>query len=317
MRIWGHVVEPRPRLNDGSAGRGWISTREAFAPVRDELLVDLLALGPARRRLVHRQAERVAAPPEVEPRLGLEDHRQVVRNPRDRAHVDELAAKRADRKAGPELRRERTGCDHENLPVELARISAFANFDPPLRRPPDELPRHLGGLGDPVLPAGDRPEHVVRAQALDSGGIDALDGNAEATLELRSALERREPLLGRREEQVADLVEERPPELLEEADRRAGQPHLCLGRELLPHAAHCLPRRSGGDLGAIGEHDVVRSAQRQLVGDARADRAGTGYDDSSHSASSVFSSGSNVLSGRRTSSRKGTPSRPRQNLAAA
>ncbi len=169
MRVGRHVVEPRPRPNHRRAGRGRIPARKALAPVRDELLVDLLALGPARRRLVHRQAERVAAPPEVEPRLGLEDHRQVVRDPRDRAHVDELAAERADRKAGPELRRERTGCDHENLPVELARITALANFDPPLRRPPDELPRHLGGLGDPVLPAGDRSEHVVRAQALDLG----------------------------------------------------------------------------------------------------------------------------------------------------
>ena len=147
--------------------------------------------------------------------------------------------------------------------------------------------------------------------------IDALDGNAEAALELRAALERLEALLGRREEQVADLVEERRPELLEEADRRARQPHLRLGRELLPDAAHRLPRRSGGDLGPVGEHDVVRSSQRQLVGDARADRAGAGYDDSSHSSSSVFSSGNSVLSGRRTSSRTGTPSRPRQNFAAA
>ena len=49
-----------------------------------------------------------------------------------------------------------------------------------------------------------------------------------------------------------------------------------------------------------------------MVRDARPDRAGAGYDDSSHVSSSARSSGVSVRSGARTSSRIATPRWPRQ-----
>src|SRR4029453_11830568 len=86
---------------------------------------------------------------------------------------------------------------------------------------------------------------------------------------------------------------------------------------LLPDPAHGLARGARRDPGPVGEDDFVPPSQRELVRDAGADRTGTGYDDSSHASSSVFSLGNSGRNGRLTSSRTGTPSLPRQNFAAA
>src|SRR4029453_9075827 len=86
---------------------------------------------------------------------------------------------------------------------------------------------------------------------------------------------------------------------------------------LLPDPAHGLARGARRDPGPVGEDDFVPPSQRELVRDAGADRTGTGYDDSSHVSSSVFSLGNSRRNGRLTSSRTGTPSLPRQNFAAA
>src|SRR5439155_25276643 len=103
----------------------------------------------------------------------------------------------------------------------------------------------------------------------------------------------------------------------EERDRLVGEQHLGCGRELLADSAHRLAGRARGDLGALGEHDVARSPQRQVVGDAGAYRAAAGDDDSSHSSSSPRSSGVSVRSGRRTSGPTGTPRAARTIFAAA
>ena len=93
-------------------------------------------------------------------------------------------------------------------------------------------------------------------------------------------------MLGGREEEVADLLEERSAELAEEPHARLRQPHLRLGRELLPDTAHRLSGRTARDLPHLGEHDALGAAKREVVRDRRADRARAGYDDSSHPLSS-------------------------------
>ena len=150
---------------------------------------------------------------------------------------------------------------------------------PQLGCAPHELARDAGGVGDPVLGTEDCAEHVPGLEAGDERGIDTLDGHAQVTLKLQPLVEGSAPVLGRGEEQVADLVEVRWPELLEEADALLRQPDLGGGGELLPDAAHRARRRLARDLAAVAEDDVARAAQREVVGDARADRARSGYHD--------------------------------------
>ena len=253
----------------------------------------------------------------MEAALRLEHHRQVCGEAGHRPDLDELTAERPDRQLRPELRGFGAGRDHEHVAHDIAGIDAFAQVDAERLRPRHQLTRDAERIGHSVLPAGDRPEDVVHVQPVDQARVDSLNWHAEPPLQLHALLERREPVRGRGQEQVADLLEERPSELLEEADRLAGQAHLGLCRELLPHTAHRLARRARGNPRLVREDDVVRAAQSELVGDARADRAGAGYDDASHRSSSDFSSGRSGRRGRLTSSRTGTPSRPRQNFAAA
>ena len=191
--------------------------------------------------------------------------------------------------------------------LELACIDMLMDLDSQLGRAPHELTCDLGRLRDAVLPAGKCAQHVLRVQPADPRSIHALDRHTEAPLQLRPSLELREPLVGRGDKHIAHLVEERQPELLEEADRLPRERDLRLRRELLAHPAHRLPGRPGGDLGPVGEHDVGGAALSEVVRDVRADRAGAGYDDSSHASSSARSSGVSVRSGRRTSSLIATP----------
>src|SRR6185437_12563336 len=123
--------------------------------------------------------------------------------------------------------------------------------------------------------------------------------------------------LGRREEEVADLVEERRAQLLEEADARLGEQDLRLGGELLANAAHRLGCRAPDNAPAVAEDDVVGSQLREVKSDARACRAGPGYDDASHRSSALRSSSVNGRSGARTCSRMGTPRRCSTCFAAA
>ena len=291
--------------------------RDPLAPVVDERVVDLLEIRPPRGRLVHRQPQAVTRPPEVEAALRLEHHRQVSGQPRHRPDLDELTAERPDRQLRPELRRVGAGRDHEHVAHDVAGVDAFAQVDAERLRPRHQLTRDAERIGHPVLPAGDRAEDVVHVQPVDQARVDALDRHTEPPLQFHALLERRKPVRGRGQEQVADLLEERPSQLLEEADRLASQAYLGLCRELLAHTAHRLARRARSNPRLVREDDVVRTPQGELVGDARADRARAGYDDSSHRSSSDFSSGRSDRRGRLTSSRTGTPSRPRQNFAAA
>ena len=201
--------------------------------------------------------------------------------------------------------------------VERERIRPLAHVDTKRRRAPHELMGHPGRVRDPVLAADRRSEHVVDTEAGDERGIDALDRNAERCLELAPLLELDEPALGGGEEEVPDLLEERSAELTEEPDARLREPHLRLGRELLPDPTHRLAGRAARDLPHLREHDAVRAPEGEVVGDGRSDRARARYDDSSHPRSSWRSPSLSCRSGRRTSSRSGTPRRPRMNLSAA
>ena len=204
-----------------------------------------------------------------------------------------------------------------SLSLERERVGSLAHVDAQRGCAPHELTRHTGRVGDPILSADRRAEHVVDPQAVDEGRVDALDGHAESSLHRSPLLELGEPGRRRREEEVADLLEERRAELLEEPDARLGEPHLGLGRELLAHAAHRLAGGAARDLPHVGEHDVVGAAEGEVVGDRGADRARAGYDDAGHPRSSSRSPSVSWRSGRRTSSRTGTPRNPSRNFRAA
>ena len=124
-----------------------------------------------------------------------------------------------------------------------------------------------------------------------------------APLESDALFQFRNPSLGRRQEHIADLFEERRAELGEEPRARLREPHLWRRRELLPHAAHRLAGRAGCDAALVAEgHVVLAFGEREVVRDARPDRAGAGYDDSSHCSTSARSSAVRPRNGGRTSS---------------
>jgi hypothetical protein len=229
----------------------------------------------------------------------LDRHRQVAREAVDWADFDELADERPDRQTRDEVGRAGPAGDDEHVGAELPRVGSLQHLD---SAPPDELARDCDRVGDPVLAADHSTEHVVGTQAGHARGIRLLDGDAEAALQLGPAAELVEPLGRRREEQIADLLEERRTELLKEADARLCEPHLGLGRELLPNAAHRFSGRAGGDLAPVGEDDLLGSSQSEVVRDRGADGARSGYNDSCHRSSSSRSASVRPRSGARTSS---------------
>jgi hypothetical protein len=65
----------------------------------------------------------------VEAGLGLDHHRQVVRQVRNRLGLEQLPYERADRKADTEVTGVRSRRDDENVALELARIGVLAQLD--------------------------------------------------------------------------------------------------------------------------------------------------------------------------------------------
>ncbi len=264
---------------------------------------------------MHRDEEPVAAAAEMEPGLLLDHHRQLVGQLRERRGLEHLAAERADGQLdtgpGAELGRPRPGGDHEQLRVEVLRRRVVAHLDAELLRAAEQLARDGGRIAEAVGPAARRAEHVARVEPGDPRGVDALDGDAELVLEHAALLEAREPVLGRGEEEVADLAEVARPERGEELDALPGEHDLGGRRELLAHAAQRPRRRAAAELAALRDDDVVGSEQGEVVRDARADRAAAGDDYASHartiSATAVRSSSSRPRSGARTPGRIGTP----------
>src|SRR5262249_2336676 len=189
------------------------------------------------------------------------------------------------------------------------------HLHPTRDRAADELQRHRRRIGDAVRPARNGTEDVVVANSF--GRLRIHNGHTERAVQPGPVLELGQRSLGRCQEQVADLLEERRPELLEEANARLGQPNLRLGRELLPNTAQRLRRRPARDRAAVAEHDVVRTELCQVVCDRRAGGTGAGSNDPSQRSSAWRSSSVSPRSGARTSSRTGTPRRPRTRFAAA
>jgi len=290
---------------------------EARPAVGHQVVVDELVACPPRQRLRHREPQRVASPAEVEGRLVLDRHRQVLREVCDRTDVDELTAKRPNRQLGHQLGRRGAAGDDEHVAGQVARIGPLADVDAELHRAADELRRHGGRLGHAVLPASDRAGHVVEAEPAHARRVDLLGRDAEGALHRRPLAQTLPAVLARSEEHVADLLEERRSELAEEPGTLLRQPHLGLGRELLAETAHRLAGRTRRDPVALGQHHVARAEQREVVRDRGAYCARTGNDDSSHASSSTRSSSVSVRSGRRTSGCIGTPRRATTSLAAA
>ena len=199
-----------------------------------------------------------------------------------------------------------------------ARVGSLTHLYPPLGGPPHELLRYGRRLRHAILAADHGRQHVVRPQSSNRSGIDVLDGHTECALHRHAFEQPLAPLFGGSHEQVPDRVEERRPELPKQGKALPHERDLLGGGELLSDAAHRLSGRAGSDLRAVGEDDVPRAQQSQVVRDARADRAGAGYDNSSsHASSSRRSSSVSRRSGPRTSSRTGTPRLASTRLSAA
>ena len=160
----------------------------------------------------------------------------------------------------------------------------LADLDAELGRAAQQLARDGRWIRDTVEPAARRAENVTRGEACDDGCIDTLDRNAEAVLQLAPFLEARETVLGRRDEEIADLLEEPRAERREELDALAREHDLGGGRELLAHAAHRARGRAAAELAAFGDDDVVGAGERKVVRDAGADRARSRDDYACHSA---------------------------------
>ncbi len=148
---------------------------------------------------------------------------------------------------------------------------------------PQHLPRHAGRIGDAVAPAAGRADDVAGRETGHDGRVDALDRHAEVVLEGAPFLELGEAGVGRREEEIADLAEERRTERREELDALAREHDLGRRRELLPDASHRARRRAADELTALCDDDVVGAEERELVRDARAHRARACDDYASHS----------------------------------
>ena len=233
MRIRGHVVEARPGLVDPASRRLREAMREPRQAVVEDRLVDGGLEAPPRRRIRHREHEPVAAAPEVEAALGLDDHRQRCRRRRCRASR-RAAGGRAGGRAARRRHEPPSAADHgpqaiTSVSASSRRVSASvcSRSSTPsscARRTSSRVDR--GRVGHAVLGAEDGSEHVGRLEPLDERSVDALDRHPERRLHGPPRLERLEPRLGRRQEQVADLVEERRSELGEERDALLREPNL-------------------------------------------------------------------------------------------
>ena len=140
---------------------------------------------PARLGLRHGEPKGLAAPPEVEAGLLLDDHREIgrqARRPARRRRAGGTAA--APGAPGTSSADDGARGDHEHVVGELAGIGALAHLHPTLGRAPDELARDFCRLGDAVLAADDRGQHVVRPQAAYRCSIHVLDRDAETALQL-------------------------------------------------------------------------------------------------------------------------------------
>ena len=170
MGVGRHVVQPGPGPDERRARCPRIARPEAGTPVLDQPVVDLFELAPAGARLGHRQPQPVGADAaKMERRLPLDHHRQVEREVGDRPDVRELADERPDRHldaaCGGDSRRPGPAGDDEDVGVQPERVRALQHLHPAPGRAPHELARHACRVGDPVLAADDRAEHVVGTQA--------------------------------------------------------------------------------------------------------------------------------------------------------
>ena len=185
------------------------------------------------------------------------------------------------------------------------------HLDAELLRAAQHLERDAARIGDAVAPAARRTEHVVEGKTRHDRGVDPLDRHAERVLQRATLLELGQAGLRRREKEIADLAEELWAERGQELDALPREHDLLGRRELLADTAHRSRGRAVGERAALGNDDVVCSEQRELVRDARADRARACDDYASHSrtirSTSVTSSSCRPRSGGRTPPRMGTP----------
>ncbi len=165
----------------------------------------------------------------------------------ERLGLEQLAGKRPNRQVDAEVTGGGTCCDDEHVSLELARIRSLEHLDAKRGRSANDFTGERGRIGDAVRRAEHASEHVVSREPRHDPGVDrvdSLDRNTERGLQLAALLQLGETRFRRGEEEVAHLLEPRGAELLEEGDRFLCQPYLGHGRELLPHAAHRLPRRA-------------------------------------------------------------------------
>ena len=256
VRVGRHVVEPGPGAGDRHARRRRVPPREPRRASRPtSVLVDGLVRRPsAGAGLRHREHERVAAPAEVEARLGLDRQRQVAGEARRPAAVStSWRDERPDGELDAELRARAPPTTRPSRARGRPRRARARRSAPgPRRRAPTARRTSsrviAGRVRRPVLAAEDGAEHVVDVEAGDPRGVDPLDRDAERRLHLAPPLELVQPLVassrgrGSRPARRARRPSERKNPTLSRASRTSGADENCCRT---PPSA--LPRRTRGD----------------------------------------------------------------------
>ena len=184
MRVGGHVVEPGPGVVDpapAAGGKRFASRRSRSAKTDSSTPVSKPHRGsPSDIARTSRSPRRRKWKP-----LGLDHHRQALRERCNRRGREELPAERPHGQLHPELGRERrrpgaAGDDDGVGPAEqLRRRGALVHIDPERGSAPDELARHRRRVGDAVRSAERGAEHVVDRQPGHEGRVDTGHRNPE------------------------------------------------------------------------------------------------------------------------------------------
>ena len=293
-----HVVKAGPGARDRDAGSRWISLRKPAEPVLDQRLRRPGHPCPSGAWSRPSPAGDRRRPGGNGSRTRAFDHREILGQSVDAPRVRRAADERPDR-GRPQARASSTAGDHEHVRIELACVRELAQLD---SRPRivDQAAGDGRGIGDAVLAADHRGVDVIDAQAGDRAWIDVFDRNPQLSLEGRSAASSAAP---------SSVVARNVADLLESGPKLAKNRALDCARRTSGAVVNCcrtppiaLPVAPDATSRSVAEDDPVVYLKGEVVRDARPDRAGAGYDDSSHRSTSARSSAVRPRNGGRTSS---------------
>ena len=214
----------------------------------------------------------------MEAGLGLDDHRQRRRRRGKRLGREQLPAQRPDRQLDAD-----PGAPSSADQGPQAITSGVCRVEQalgercapaPRRRAPRRAERApgstAGGSATPSSAQNTAPSTSPVARPATNDASTRSTGTPSAACSARRSSSAASPCLGRREEQVADLVEERRPELGEERDALLREPHLG-ARSRTAGGRRPSLARSSRQRSRRGRRGRRRAAprEREPVGDAR------------------------------------------------